>query len=181
MEVRRVNLANWALWTSSKFTTRVKYQFHQGFWPDQRSRNPNHPLSPPFFFLQYNHPSFVLFKLLELKLIICSTVCVTNSYYCKEVWHKNDGNVQQYIPEPPLWPGGNVAASYPAAWDQSIPCWFNLLIEIFFGGFPLNCKAKKFRLHSSLGIIRLSFIIQTIYICLRTATVSDHRCSIWPL
>ena len=29
-----------------KFTTGVKYQFHQGFWPDQRSGNPNHP-SPP--------------------------------------------------------------------------------------------------------------------------------------
>ena len=36
-------LANWALWTSPKFTTWVKYQFHQGFWPDQRSGNPNHP------------------------------------------------------------------------------------------------------------------------------------------
>ena len=29
--VRRVDLANWALWTSSKFTTGIKYQFHQGF------------------------------------------------------------------------------------------------------------------------------------------------------
>ena len=26
-----------------KFTTGVKYQFHQGFWPDRRSGNPNHP------------------------------------------------------------------------------------------------------------------------------------------
>ena len=40
VEVRRVDLANWALWTSSKVTTWVKYQFHQGFWPDQRSGNP---------------------------------------------------------------------------------------------------------------------------------------------
>ena len=31
-----------------KFSTRVKYQFHQGFFlPDQRSGNPNHP-SPPY-------------------------------------------------------------------------------------------------------------------------------------
>ena len=36
MEVRRVDLANWALRTSSKFTTGVKYQFHQGFWAVQR-------------------------------------------------------------------------------------------------------------------------------------------------
>ena len=43
--MRRVNLANWALRTP-KFTTGVKYQFHQGFWPDQRSRNPNHPSLP---------------------------------------------------------------------------------------------------------------------------------------
>ena len=46
VEVRRVNLANWALQTSPKFTTGVKYQFHQGFRPDLRSGNPNHP-SPP--------------------------------------------------------------------------------------------------------------------------------------
>ena len=31
MEVRRVELANLALRTSPKFTTGVKYQFHQGF------------------------------------------------------------------------------------------------------------------------------------------------------
>ena len=36
-EVRRVDLANWTLWTASKFTTVIKYQFHQGFWADQRS------------------------------------------------------------------------------------------------------------------------------------------------
>ena len=32
------------------FTTGVKYQFHQGFWPDQRSGNPNH-LSLPFIII----------------------------------------------------------------------------------------------------------------------------------
>ena len=31
VEVRRVDLANWTLRTSPKFTTGVKYQFHQGF------------------------------------------------------------------------------------------------------------------------------------------------------
>ena len=31
VEVRRVDLGNWALETSPKFTTGVKYQFHQGF------------------------------------------------------------------------------------------------------------------------------------------------------
>ena len=40
VEVRRVDLANWALRTSPKFTTGIKYQFHQGFWLNQRSRNP---------------------------------------------------------------------------------------------------------------------------------------------
>ena len=43
LEVRRVYLVNWALRTSPKFTTWVKYEFHQSFWPDQRSGNPNHP------------------------------------------------------------------------------------------------------------------------------------------
>ena len=48
VEARRVNLANRALQTSPKFTTGVEYRFHQGFWPYQRSGNPNHP-SPLFF------------------------------------------------------------------------------------------------------------------------------------
>ena len=32
VEVRRVDLANWALRASPKFTTGVKYQFHQVFF-----------------------------------------------------------------------------------------------------------------------------------------------------
>ena len=47
VEVKRVDLANWAIRTSPKFTTGVKYQFHQGLWPDQRSGNTSHP-SPPY-------------------------------------------------------------------------------------------------------------------------------------
>ena len=43
--------ANWALQTSQKFTTGVKYQFHEGFRPDQRSRNPIYPPPPPIQFL----------------------------------------------------------------------------------------------------------------------------------
>ena len=43
-----MDLANWALRTSSKLTTGVKYQLHQGFGPDQRSGNPNET-SPPIF------------------------------------------------------------------------------------------------------------------------------------
>ena len=48
MEVRRVDLANWDLRILPKFTTGVKYQFHKGFCPDQRSGNPSH-LSPPIY------------------------------------------------------------------------------------------------------------------------------------
>ena len=48
--MRRVDLSNWALRISPKFTTGVKYQFQQGFWPDQRSGNPNHP-SPPIHYI----------------------------------------------------------------------------------------------------------------------------------
>ena len=46
LEVRRVELANWALRTSPEFTTVVKDQFDQGFWPDHKSGNPNHPSLP---------------------------------------------------------------------------------------------------------------------------------------
>ena len=58
MEVRRVDLPNWAFRTSRKFTTGVKYLFHQGFWPDQRSRNPNHP-SPSIYIHIYYHQSIL--------------------------------------------------------------------------------------------------------------------------
>ena len=50
MEVSRVDLANWAFRISPKFSTGIKYQFYQGFWPDQRSGNPN-----------YSSPCYLLF------------------------------------------------------------------------------------------------------------------------
>ena len=46
MEVRRVDLATWAIRTLPKFTTGVQYHCHQCFWADLRSRYSNHP-SPP--------------------------------------------------------------------------------------------------------------------------------------
>ena len=42
-------LAHSSGWTSSKFTTGVKYQFHQGIWWDQRSENPSNT-SPPYIY-----------------------------------------------------------------------------------------------------------------------------------
>ena len=42
MEVRRVDLANWALRTVSKFTTWVKYQFYQDF---DHIRDPEIPIT----------------------------------------------------------------------------------------------------------------------------------------
>ena len=71
--MRRVDLANWALWTSPKFTTRVKYQFHQGFWPDQRSGNPNHPLPP--------HGSLSKIKHIKLDKIINIQRATSNMAY----------------------------------------------------------------------------------------------------
>ena len=50
--VRRVDLANWALRTSPKFITEVKYQFHRRFWPDRKSGNHNHPSLP---YTVYHH------------------------------------------------------------------------------------------------------------------------------
>ena len=51
-EVRRVDLAKWPLWTLLKFTTGVKYQFHQGFLLDQRSRIPNYSSPHPHLLLE---------------------------------------------------------------------------------------------------------------------------------
>ena len=47
VEVRRVDLANWALRTSPKFTIGVKYQFHQGFFfIRSKIRKSQSPFSP---------------------------------------------------------------------------------------------------------------------------------------
>ena len=52
-EVWRVDLANWALQTLPKFSTGVKHHFHHGFWPDQRSGNPNQPSPPCLILVHY--------------------------------------------------------------------------------------------------------------------------------
>ena len=46
MEARGVDLANWTLQTSLKFTTGVKYQFHQGFF--YQIRDPEIRITPYF-------------------------------------------------------------------------------------------------------------------------------------
>ena len=54
---------------------------------------------------------------------------------------------------------------------------------LWFFRASLKCKTavKKFRPHSSPDIIWPSYNILTIFICLRTATVSHLSCSTWPL
>ena len=55
-EVRRVNLTNWALRTSPQG---LNISFIRGFWPDQRSRNPNHPFPPMCIYIGWpNAPVF---------------------------------------------------------------------------------------------------------------------------
>ena len=53
--VRRVDWGNLALRTSPKFTTGVKisYQFHQSFWPDQRSGNFSNWLVWKYYFMLF--------------------------------------------------------------------------------------------------------------------------------
>ena len=57
----------------------------------------------------------------------------------------------------------------------------NFLFEVF-PRFSLNCRTnvRKFAPYSFLGIIWLSYIIQTISILLQTATVTDLSCTTWP-
>ena len=45
---KEMDLANWAHRTT-EIHHRVKYQFHHGFWPDQRSRNRNHSSTPTLY------------------------------------------------------------------------------------------------------------------------------------
>ena len=42
VQVRRVDLDNWALRTSPKFTTRLKYQFRKSFWPSEIRTSQSH-------------------------------------------------------------------------------------------------------------------------------------------
>ena len=60
-EVRRVDLASWALRTSPKFITGFKYQFHQGFFFGQ-IRDPEIPITPrPHKHIILQHFLLVLF------------------------------------------------------------------------------------------------------------------------
>ena len=81
VEVRRVDLANWALWTSPKFTTGVKYQFHQGFWPDQRSGNPNYllPQHKLIFTYKIKNIKYISFLIFFSKgfWLYCKCYCFT--------------------------------------------------------------------------------------------------------
>ena len=53
-----MNLANWALWTSSKFTTGVKYQFHQGF---DQIRDLEIPITLlPLLYVDYRNANILL-------------------------------------------------------------------------------------------------------------------------
>ena len=81
-----MDLANWALRTSPKFTTGVQYQ---GIRTDQRSGNPNHP-SPPHFtsgikFFNISFTETAFFYVLPLVRLILNwhygTPCVDN-YSC---------------------------------------------------------------------------------------------------
>ena len=69
VEMRKVDLTNWVLGTSPKFTTRVKYQLHQGFGPDQKYGNPKHTLPSILInftrlFMKSPSVSFLIHKLL---------------------------------------------------------------------------------------------------------------------
>ena len=99
-----MDLANWSLWNSPKFTTEVKFQSPQGIWPDQRSGNPikyiyikGHSKSVPvfnrlvnffcvvvgLFFLSFLHPqTFRLLPQTELLAFIHSAYSYGAVYYC---------------------------------------------------------------------------------------------------
>ena len=84
---------------------------------------------------------------------------------------------------PPLWSRGNLVTSH-AAGPGSVPSRVNLQDEVP-RGFPSTVR----QMSGNLGHIRprlsyghhTQYSIQTIFIRLRTATVSDLRCSIWLL
>ena len=132
VEVRRVDLAKWALRISPKFITGVKYQFHQGFWPDQRFGNPNHP-----------SPQMLLICTISMMQRSSQLSCNQTTFDIVRV--QNQSLPQGIIAEtwvlirkllwPPPWPGGNVVASCPES-PGSIPTRVSFLVDVFTGFFP---------------------------------------------
>ena len=76
---------------------------------------------------------------------------------------------------PPLWPRGNIVTSHAAVRSVS---WLR-----FFPWLSLNRKTNvtKFWTHSPRSSYGHHISSKQYIICLRTATVSDHSCSTWPL
>ena len=78
----------------------------------------------------------------------------------------------------PLWPRGNIVTSHVAG-PGSITGRVIFLVEVF-PEFFLNCKRNVRKLgHIRTRVSYGHHIIQTIFIYMRTATVSDLRCSTW--
>ena len=102
--MRRVDLANWVLRTSPKFTTGVKYQSHQGFWTDQRSGNPNHP-SPSIKHKWFRSFFEVDLHILKIIWFLNNIFCVSHLsfhvlYSCCEMAvgvDRRDGGTSRYI------------------------------------------------------------------------------------
>ena len=109
--MRSVDLVNWALRTSPKFTTGVKYELQQGFWPDQRSGNPSHPSPPWTTIMILNCLCFYFFSLVyflkKKRLIkwvagewvcVCECVCVCVSVCMSVVSFGPPNNFQTSYP-----------------------------------------------------------------------------------
>ena len=118
------SLANWALRTSPKFTTGVKYQFHQGFWPHQSSGNPNHP-SPPNFLQNEIIPAVILCSLEkeDFKMIIYSRKFVLST-----LWKGGGELPKLWISRKMDW---HIATSL--AWNLNFEDNFEYISNEFFG------------------------------------------------
>ena len=65
-----MDLANWALRSSPKFTTGVKYQFHQDFFVQMRDLEIPITLRPLIHRVKISRPNFVILVILRIVIVI---------------------------------------------------------------------------------------------------------------
>ena len=94
-----MDLANWALQISQKFTTGVKYQFHQVFLTRSEIRKFQSPfaVSPPFVIFNLSFHELLQLVICDKDLITYRLLTFPNMKYIPEVYQYVEHKVDLYL------------------------------------------------------------------------------------